>query len=384
MSSVIVPDATIGILGGGQLGRMTATAARSLGFRVHALDPDPACPARYVVERCVTASFDDAAAAADLARHCSVVTLEIEKVSLASLRAAEAHAPVRPGADVLAIVQDRAKQKAWLVKHGLPVGRYEEARTAEELDAALGRIGAPAFVKACSGGYDGRGQVPVKALGDGVAAAAFTELGGGPVVVEAGLDLEAELSVMVARSPRGETAVYPPALNHHEERILDWSVLPGTLPPDIVKDAMAMAEAIASGMGVVGLVATEFFLTKGGKLLVNELSPRPHNSFHATEMACVTSQFEQVVRAVCNLPLGSVSALRAAAIVNLLGDLWQGTQPPAFEEALAVPGVRLFLYGKSEARPGRKMGHLCAVGDTAEEAVRRVKEARERLSLPRP
>jgi 5-(carboxyamino)imidazole ribonucleotide synthase len=374
----ILPGATLGILGGGQLGRMTAMAARSLGYHVHALDPDPSCAARYVVERCFTAAFDDAAAAGELAKTSSVVTVEIEKISLEGMAAAARHAPVRPSGEVLRIVQDRARQKMWLKDHGFPLGPYREAESAIELAAALDALGTSCFVKTSFGGYDGGGQ----ARAQGVAAAVGTwkALGERKVVVERALDIEAELSVLVARSPSGQVAVYPPALNHHEQRILSWSVIPGPLTEQVRARALEIASEIARAIGVEGLLVVELFLTRDGELLVNELAPRPHNSFHATEVACLTSQFEQAVRAVCDLPLGSTDVVRPAAIANLLGDLWLGPQPPAFDRALALPGVRLHLYGKRVPRPGRKMGHLSAAGATPEEAVRRVLEAKARLA----
>jgi 5-(carboxyamino)imidazole ribonucleotide synthase len=368
-----MPGATIGILGGGQLGRMTAMAARSLGFHVHALDPDASCAARFVVERCLMAQFDDDFAAADLARHCQVVTLEIEKVSIASLEAARRYAPVRPGVSVLEIVQDRSKQKKWLKDHGLPVGPYRDARSGAEVREASQALGGSCFVKATTGGYDGQSQVRISVPAE--AEAAFSALGGRPVVVEKALPIRSELSVLVARSPRGEVAVYEPALNHHENRILAWSALPGPLGRDVTETAMGMARKIAEAIQVEGLLVTELFLLEDGTLLVNELAPRPHNSFHATEVACLTSQFEQAVRAVCDLPLGSTEVVRPAAIRNLLGDLWIGEKSPRFDAALALPGVRLHLYGKRVARPGRKMGHLSASGKTPEEAVARVQAA---------
>jgi 5-(carboxyamino)imidazole ribonucleotide synthase len=375
--SAILPGATLGILGGGQLGRMTAMAARSLGYHVHVLDPDPKCAARFVVERCVTAAFDDAEAAADLARGCSVVTLEIEKIATTSLEAAARFAPTRPGASVLTVIQDRARQKDWLAAHGYPVGPYRKAPTAESLSTALTDLGGQCFVKASWGGYDGRGQFETRTTED--APTAWRELGEQLVVAERALELEAELSVLVARRPSGQMVVYPPALNHHEQRILAWSVLPGPIPPAVAQQAMDIARGIAADLGVEGLLVVELFLLRDGSLLVNELAPRPHNSFHATEVACLTSQFEQLVRAVCDLPLGSTEVVRPAAIVNLLGDLWLGPRPPAFDAALAVPGVGLHLYGKAGARPGRKMGHLSAAGATPQEAVARVQEAMARL-----
>ena len=371
----ILPGATLGILGGGQLGRMTALAARSLGYQVRVLDPDPGCAARPVVEHVLCARFDDPIATAELARHCDVVTLEIEKLSVDGLRAAARHCPVRPAAAVLEIVQDKARQKSWLAQHGFPVGPFREARSCEELQAALAALGGRCFVKSATGGYDGRGQFETEKPED--ASEAWTSLGGAPVVVETALKLEAEISIMVARSPSGELAVYPPALNHHEDRILVWSLLPGPVKPALAARAEEIGRELATKLQLEGLLAVELFLV-GGDLLVNELAPRPHNTFHHTEVACSTSQFEQVVRAVCGLPLGSTEVMRPAAIANLLGN--EGGPGAPFDRALAVPGTHLFLYGKRDARPGRKMGHLTAFGRTPEEALARVLEAKKRLS----
>jgi 5-(carboxyamino)imidazole ribonucleotide synthase len=234
-------------------------------------------------------------------------------------------------------------------------------------------------VKSCGGGYDGRGQALVTSPDD--APDAWRAIGGGPAVAEQALDLALELSVMVARAPNGEISVFPPAVNHHEDRILVWSVLPGALPPGIVSQATELALGIAEAIVLEGLLAVELFLLGNGSLLVNELAPRPHNSFHATERACVTSQFEQHVRSVCGLPLGSTEIVTPAAIVNLLGDLW-ADGPPLFERALRLPGVRLHLYGKKGARAGRKMGHLSAIGPTAQIAVARAQEAIALLHAP--
>ena len=372
----ILPGATIGILGGGQLGRMTAMAARSLGYHVATLDPDPSCAARFVVDRCITAAFDDAARAEELARGSNVVTLEIEKVSLASLEAAARHVPVRPGREVLAIIQDRGTQKAWLHKSGFPLGPWGAADTQAQLEAEVAALGGHVFVKSRVGGYDGGGQAHLRAPSE--AKQAWAALGARPVVVEQALELDAEISVLVARSPSGEVAIYPPALNHHEQRILAWSVLPAPIDSSLAEEASALAHEIARRIDVVGLLVVEMFHTRDGRLYVNELAPRPHNSFHATEVACLTSQFEQVVRAVCDLPLGSAEVVRPAAIANVLGDLWERGEP-RWDRALAIPGVRLHLYGKRLARPRRKMGHLSASGATPDEAVRRVREAEAAL-----
>ena len=366
--ATIAPGSTIGILGGGQLGRMTAMAARTMGYHVHVLDPDGDCAASAVADRVVAAKFDDADAAADLAQHCDVVTLEIEQIGVDALAAAMRHAPVRPGPHILAIIQDRSKQKAWLRAHGFPIGAYRDVTTASELEDAARDLGA-LFVKNCRGGYDGRSQSRVASVAE--ASDAWQSLGGRASVAEQALDLQAELSVMVARRPSGETRVYPPSLNYHARQILAWSVMPATLPPTVTTLAEEIAMGIADQFALEGILAVELFLLADGTLLVNELAPRPHNSFHQTEVACSTSQFEQLVRAACDLPLGDPSARRPGAIFNLFGELWEHGAP-YFEAALAQPGIRLHLYGKRGARAGRKMGHLSATGDTAEDALARV------------
>lgn len=386
--SAILPGSTIGILGGGQLGRMMAIAARSFGYRVQVMDPDPSCPARFVVDACFEGQWNDAHAAGDLARGSDVVTLEIEQLSLACLEAAAKYAPVRPSAALLGIIQDRILQKDWLRNHGFPVGDYRAASSAQELVAALRELGGRCFVKAAQGGYDGRGQAkvgfePTGASLEEQGTDAWQQLGSRPVMVEKAIDLDCEVSVMVARSPSGETRSFPTARNHHVNQILAWSVIPAGIAPELEKQAQELACGIAGQFTLEGLLAIEMFVTTDGELLVNELAPRPHNSYHASERACVTSQFEQGVRAVCDLPLGDVSVVQPAAIGNLLGDLWldaEGNQRvPRFDLALGVPGVRLHLYEKHMARKGRKMGHLSAVGSNTDEAVARVQEAEKRL-----
>jgi 5-(carboxyamino)imidazole ribonucleotide synthase len=382
---VILPGATLGILGGGQLGRMMAMAARSLGYRIQVLDPDPSCPARFVVDACFEAGWNDARAAADLARGSDVVTLEIEQIAIAALEAAERHAPVRPGSKMLAIIQDRILQKNWLAAHGLPVGDYRAVENLSQFLAAVPALGGRCFVKSARGGYDGRSQEKLgfsAPADDAAIDAAWKSLGERPVIVEKAIDLEMEISVMVARSPRGEIKVYPPAVNHHERQILVWSAIPANIPEATARQARELALAIADQFQLEGLLAVEMFLAKDGRLLVNELAPRPHNSYHASERACNTSQFEQAVRAVCNLPLGDVEVVQPAAIVNLLGDVWLDAEAetgPRFDRALSVPGVRLHLYEKHTPRPGRKMGHLSAVGVSVDQAVQRVLQAKEQL-----
>jgi 5-(carboxyamino)imidazole ribonucleotide synthase len=369
----ILPGSTIGFFGGGQLGRMTAMAARSFGYRIEVIDPDRNCPAAYVADHCIAASFNDIEAAVTLGKHSDVITLEIEKIALDALNAAAKFAPVRPGASVLGIIQDRAKQKDWLAEHGFPVGAYRKASNVEELAKAISEIGPKIFAKAAFGGYDGRGQFEIERPTQ--AAEAWDALRAPLVVAEQTLDLDYEISMMVARRPSGETAVFPPAMNYHEQRILAWSVTPAPISDYVAKQASEIANELAIKMQVEGLLAVEMFVTKNYQLLVNELAPRPHNSFHATERACATSQFEQLVRAVCDLPLGSVELIRPAAIANLLGDLWNDGRKPDFVSCLAVSGTRLHLYEKHTARPGRKMGHLSAIGATVDEALERVKRA---------
>ncbi len=427
-SPTLLPGATIGIFGGGQLGRLTAMAARTMGYRIHVLDPDPGCPARFIVDQCVEAGWDDAREAARLARGCDVVTLEIEQISLASMNAAGSFAPVRPGELMLGIIQDRIEQKNWLARNGFPVGPFRAVRSLDELREAITALGGRCFCKSATGGYDGRGQgkvgfaaqTPLPPSEDEVRGA-WEALGSGPGVVEQAVDLDREISILVARSPRGEVQVYPAAWNHHEDQILAWSVIPAPLPDTLAKEARELAESIADTFSLEGILAVELFVTKDGRLLVNELAPRPHNSYHASERACVTSQFEQLVRAVCNLPLGSPDVVQPCAIANLLGEVWlqpaesiggeagfsprsfgqslegalaQGVslsspgergsakptpRAPHFDAALAVPGVRLHLYEKLRPRKGRKMGHLSAVGPTPEEAVELVLKAKSLL-----
>lgn len=382
-AKALLPGATIGIFGGGQLGRMTAMAARGMGYRILVLDPDPACPARFVVDGCIEAGWDDAREAANLARGCDVVTLEIEQIAPASMEAAAKYAPVRPGGAMLAVIQDRIKQKDWLSRNGLPVGEYRAVRSLDELREAVAALGGRCFCKSATGGYDGRGQGKV-----GFAAGASVEdeirgawaaLGEGAGVAEKAVELEREISVLVARAPNGEVKVYPPAWNHHEQQILAWSAIPAPIPAAMEAEARAIAESIAYAFKLEGVLAVEMFCTTDGKLLVNELAPRPHNSYHASERACVTSQFEQLVRAVCDLPLGDVSLVQPAAIANLLGEVWLNedgsVREPHFDAALSVPGVRVHLYEKLRPRKGRKMGHLSAVGSTADEAVAAVQRA---------
>ena len=383
----LLPGSTIGIFGGGQLGRMMAMAARGMGYRILVLDPDPGCPARFIVDGCIEAGWDDSRGAAMLSRGCDVVTLEIEQIGEHSMASAATFCPVRPGAAMLAVIQDRIEQKNWLVKHGFPVGEFRAVRNLDQVREAIAELGGRCFCKSATGGYDGRGQGKVgfgpQPVTESDVRGAWEALGEGPGVVEKAIDLEREISVMVARSPRGEMKVYPAAWNHHENQILDWSVIPAPIPAEMEAQARKIAGEIADTFGLEGLLAVEMFVTRDGELLINELAPRPHNSYHESERACVTSQFEQAIRAVCDLPLGDVDLVQPAAIANLLGDLWLDHEgkikPVCFDKALAVPGVKLHLYEKLKPRKGRKMGHLSAIGKTADEAVKLVLMAKAAL-----
>jgi 5-(carboxyamino)imidazole ribonucleotide synthase len=377
----ILPGSLIAILGGGQLGRMTAMAARTMGYRVRVMDPEPACPASFVVDETIVGQWDDMMAAQRLAEGADVVTLEIEQIGVNALSAVASIAPLRPGVEPIRIIQDKTLQKTWLADQQFPVGPFRVVRNEAELHDAVHRLGDRVFLKIGRGGYDGRGQVRIgmdEPTTDANISAAWQSLGARAAVAEQALDLECEISVMAVRNPSGEVLSYPAARNHHENQILAWSVLPADVSPEYERQAEALAAAIIDRLEMEGLLCVEIFVTRTGELLVNELAPRPHNSYHQSERGCVTSQFEQLVRAACNLPLGSTELTTPAAIVNLLGDVWLKGKPD-FAAALAVPGVRLHLYEKHTPRAGRKMGHLSSVGSTAEQALERVLEAKRRL-----
>lgn len=380
-SSVVKPGALLAILGGGQLGRMTAMAARTMGYRVRVMDPEPNCPASFVVDETIVGRWDDVAAARKLAQGAAAVTLEIEQIGVDALSAVASIAPLRPGVEPIRVIQDKTLQKTWLGDSGFPVGAFRVVRSEVELQKAVRELGGRVFLKIGRGGYDGRGQARIGIDGpanEEAIAAAWKSIGARPAVAEQALDLDYEISVMAARNPAGEVRSFPAARNHHENQILAWSVLPAGVPEELEARSESLAAAIIARLGLEGLLCVELFVTKQGQLLVNELAPRPHNSYHQSERGCVTSQFEQAVRAVCNLPLGDTSLITPAAIVNLLGEVWLAGEPN-FAAALAVPGVRLHLYEKHTARMGRKMGHLSATGVTAEEALERVLEARRRI-----
>ncbi|MGB6973949.1 MAG: 5-(carboxyamino)imidazole ribonucleotide synthase [Terracidiphilus sp.] len=381
--SIVQPGGLLAILGGGQLGRMTAMAARTMGYRVRVMDPEPACPASFFADETIVGRWEDADAARRLAAGASAVTLEIEQIGVDALAQVAALAPLRPGVEPVRIIQDKTLQKSWLAEHGFPIGPFRIVRSEADLHQAVAALGGRVFLKIGRGGYDGRGQARIgldaPATEESIAAA-WSSIGKKPAVAEQALDLDFEISVMAARNPAGELRSFPAARNHHVNQILEWSVLPAGIPAEIESRAQALASAISDALCIEGLLCAEIFVTRQGQLFVNELAPRPHNSYHQSERGCATSQFEQLVRTTCNLPLGDTSLLTPCAIVNLLGDEWLNrSTPPNFAAALQVPGVRLHLYEKHTPRAGRKMGHLSSVGATADEALERVLDAKSRL-----
>jgi 5-(carboxyamino)imidazole ribonucleotide synthase len=380
----VKPGGLIAILGGGQLGRMTAMAARTMGYRVRVMDPEAACPASFVVDETIVGRWDDVDAARRLATGADAVTLEIEQIGVDALSEVARIAPLRPGVEPIRIIQDKTIQKKWLADEGFSVGAFRVVESETELHEAVAALGGRVFLKIGRGGYDGRGQARIgfDALAtEQSISEAWNALGERPCVAEQALELDFEISVMAARNPAGEVRSFPAARNHHENQILAWSVLPAGVPAELEARAEALAAAIIARLGLEGLLCVELFVTRQGDLLVNELAPRPHNSYHQSERGCVTSQFEQLVRTTCNLPLGDASLITPCAIVNLLGEVWLDAPngSPNFVAALEVPGVRLHLYDKHAPRVGRKMGHLSSVGTTAEEALERVLEAKRRL-----
>lgn len=374
----VLPGGTIGVLGSGQLGRMFALAARRMGYRVHTYSPDTNSPTGQVADVEVTGSYDDLAAIRRFASAVDVVTMEFENVSAEAAAAAAEVAVVRPSGAALHTTQQRAREKAFLQAQGFPVAPCVRVTSADELRAALSVVGVPAIVKTAAFGYDGKGQQRVHDARD--VAAVWARLGGGEAIVEQVIDFACEVSVVAARGADGAMADYGAVENVHRHHILHLTLAPARVSATVAAEASALARRVMNALDYVGVLCVEFFVTRDGRLLVNEIAPRPHNSGHYTIEACATSQFEQQVRAVCGLPLGSTTQHRPAAMINLLGDVWAGGDPQ-WAAALAVPGVALHLYGKAEPRTGRKMGHLTVVADTLDEAVARVTQAYDALQM---
>lgn len=370
----LLPGATLGMLGAGQLGRMFALAAARMGYHVHVFSPRVGSPTGQVSHRETVGDYGDVAALENFARSVDVVTLEFENTPIAAVEMVEKYAPVRPSRLVLHITQNRLREKQFLTGADIPCAPFAEVNSLDDLHAAIASIGFPAVLKTANSGYDGKGQSTIRTAEE--MEDAWEAIAGQHAVLEGWIDYRQELSVLVARSMTGEIATCGPIANDHANHILDVSRFPAPELSSIAAEAETIGRTVAEKLELVGLCCVEMFLTTDGQLLVNEIAPRPHNSGHLTIESCTTSQFEQQVRAICGLPLGSMQSHVPAAMVNLLGDLWQNGEPP-WLELLSVPKGYLHLYGKSEAKPGRKMGHFTVLGDNAAEVA---KQARGRLT----
>jgi 5-(carboxyamino)imidazole ribonucleotide synthase len=372
----LLPGAKLGMLGAGQLGRMFAIAAAKLGYHVHVFSPRVDSPTGQVSHRETVADYNDTDALVKFAKSVDVVTLEFENIPIAAIKTVEQFGPVRPSGAVLHTTQNRLREKRFLMAAGIACAPFAEVNSLAELDTAIQQLGLPAVLKTADSGYDGKGQITIRSVDD--APTAWEHVAQQPAVLEGWVDYQQELSVLVARSTNGEIATCGPIANDHANHILDVSRFPAVELSGVAKQAEEIGCTIAEQLDLVGLCCVEMFLTRAGKLVVNEIAPRPHNSGHLTIEACDISQFEQQVRAICGLPLGSMQAHTQGAMVNLLGDLWQNGEPP-WLEMLAVSQGHLHLYGKTEAKPGRKMGHFTVLGGNADAAALVALEARQRL-----
>lgn len=375
---MILPGATVGVLGGGQLGRMLGLVARYMGYSVHTLAPKPGSPLGQIADREVVAEYDDLNAVADFARGVDVTTFEFENVPYAAAEMAyeAGSGPVRPKGEVLHVAQHRRREKMFLADNGFPTADHAHIENREDLLVALDRLGRPAVLKTAGFGYDGKGQAVIDSETD--ADAAWASIGQGEAVLEAMVDFECEVSVVGARGVDGKFTHFGVTENRHRNHILDVCIPDAELEPEIIKRAEEITRGVLEVLDVVGVLCVEFFVTRDGGLLVNELAPRPHNSGHFSIDACPASQFELQLRTICGLPMGDTRRLVPSAMVNLLGDCWQAGTPD-WPRALADPETRLHLYGKAEPRPGRKMGHVTALGASRESAADKALTARARL-----
>jgi len=363
---MILPGATLGMLGGGQLGRMFVTAAQTMGYKVIVLEPDMNSPAGVIADQHICAQYTDETALEQLAELCDAVTTEFENIPATVLSYLEAKTTVHPSSKVLSSTQNRLVEKAFIESLGINLAPYAAIRSTEDIDAIVDTFHFPAIIKAASFGYDGKGQVVCQDAND--VRAAFSDLNEVECVLEQRINLEREVSTVLARSQSGEVNHFPVAENVHVNGILHSTTVPSSVSEQQAKQVIAMAETIASGLDYVGTMAVEFFISKEGDILANEIAPRPHNSGHYTLDACQTSQFEQQVRMLCGLPSGSCDLTSPVVMINLLGDVW-GSSQPHWELLLAQPQNKLHLYGKKEARPSRKMGHYNVLASTVELAT---------------
>jgi 5-(carboxyamino)imidazole ribonucleotide synthase len=373
---MILPGATLGVLGGGQLGRMFTLQARTMGYRVVVLDPDPKSPAGAVADQQIRTAYDDPKGLAQLSASCAAVTTEFENVPAAALEHLSRSSLVRPPGGAVATAQDRIREKTFFQDHGFRTAKFRPVPDLNHLPTALLEIPLPALLKTSRLGYDGKGQATITSADE--ASREFQRLGGVPCILEEQIELECELSVIVARGSDGDVATFPVAENRHQNGILETCVVPARISDKMAQEAQQIATGVAEALDYVGVLGVELFVAAGGRVLVNEMAPRPHNSGHYTMDACSADQFEQQLRTLCGLPLARPWLLSPVAMINLLGDLW-ATGEPRWEEALRRPGVRLHLYGKSEARPGRKMGHLNCLAPDSSRALALAIETRDAL-----
>lgn len=364
----ILPGQTIGVIGGGQLGQMMTLAAKSMGFRVIVLDPTPNSPCGQVADEQIVAAYNDLAAVKILAEKTDVITYEFENIDANALSWLTKHAYVPQGTEILRVTQNRIYEKATIQKAGVPVVPYEVILNQTELEHGLENLGYPAVLKTATGGYDGKGQLVIKTEHDRISAASL--LSTGPCVLEQWIPFTKEVSVIVSKNPDGETAVFPVAENIHCNNILHQTIVPARIDKETEEKAMAAAKKIAEFLHLIGTLAVEMFVTEDGEIYINELAPRPHNSGHYSIEACMTSQFEQHIRAICNLPLGSTALLKPAVMVNILGEHLD----PLLENLHHFKHWKIHLYGKNEAKPGRKMGHLTRLCNDTDEALQELEE----------
>lgn len=374
----LYPPASLGVIGGGQLGRMFVQAAQRMGYRAGVLATSQDEPAVQVADWAVIAPSDRLSALRSFAAQAEAITVEFENVSAPALRWLARRRPVRPGWQTVWVSQNRLREKTFLARHGIPLAPWRPVHTHDELESAVQALGLPLILKTASSGYDGKGQVRVEHAGE--ARSAWSSLGQVACVAEGWVDFQSEVSVVVARGADGASVAFPLGLNRHRRHILDSTLMPAPVGPIVSLEARTLALSVAEALGTAGVLTVEFFVTSGGSLLVNEVAPRPHNSGHLTIEASTTSQFEQQVRTLCGLPLGATDLLRPAAMVNLLGDLWADGEPDWDSALRSDPGVKLHLYGKKGASPGRKMGHLTVLDPDSESALSRVQAARRALT----
>ncbi len=381
---MILPPATLGMLGGGQLGRFFVAAAHEMGYQVWVLDPDKNSPAGLIADRHLCAAYEDYAALDELAARCAAVTTEFENVPAATLAYLAKFIPVRPSAEAVSVCQNRIAEKSFLRDHDLPHGDFIAVTSEADLEAANAGL-FPGILKVARFGYDGKGQAVVNSREE--ALAAFRGFKGEACVLEQKLPLDYEVSVVLARDENGKVACFPVGENQHRKGILDVAIVPARASACTADSAQEIAERIAEKLGYIGTLGVEFFISRG-RLVVNEMAPRPHNSGHYTLDACVTDQFEQQVRALCGLPLGEARAHSAAVMVNILGDIWYGEKDgvehyrePDWSKLYAVPNLKLHLYGKHHARPGRKMGHFTVIGEDPVQVQQAAMAARAAIGI---